>query len=46
MKKFIIDISTNEEANCSLQGYFLSKVPFTQESMFVSINRVIKRLIK
>lgn len=47
MKNFVINKSTNEEANLVDKGiveYNLSKVPFTQEPTFVSINRVLKGL--
>ena len=47
MKNFVINKSTNEEANLVDKGiveYNLSKVPFTQEPTFVLINRVLKGL--
>lgn len=47
MKNFVIDKSTREEADLVDKGiveYNLSKVPFTQEPSFVSINRVVKGL--
>lgn len=45
MKTYVIEKSTREESNLVDEGivqYNLSKVPFTQEPSFVSINRVIK----
>ncbi|MGN9162828.1 GNAT family N-acetyltransferase [Clostridium sulfidigenes] len=45
MENFIISKSTREEAGLvenEIDKYNLSKVPFTQEPSFVSINRVIK----
>lgn len=45
MKNYVMDKSTNEEANIVNQGiveYNSSKVPFTQEPAFISVNRVIK----
>ena len=45
MRSFVIEKSTSEEADLVDQGiieYNLSKVPFTQEPSFISINRVIK----
>lgn len=45
MRNFVIDESTREEAGLVDNGiveYNLSKVPFTQEPSFISINKVIK----
>ncbi|WP_026476231.1 GNAT family N-acetyltransferase [Alkaliphilus transvaalensis] len=45
MKNFIIEKSTKEEVGLVDDGivkFNLSKVPFTQESTFVAINRVIR----
>ena len=45
MKNFVIDDSTSEEGEIVRKGiieYNLSKVPFTQEPSFISINKVIK----
>ncbi len=45
MENFIISKSTREEAGLvenEIDKYNLSKVPFTQEPSFVSINRVVK----
>ena len=45
MKNYVIEESTREEAGIVDNGiveYNLSKVPFTQEPAFISINRVIK----
>jgi len=45
MENYIISKSTREEAGLvenEIDKYNLSKVPFTQEPSFVSINRVIK----
>lgn len=47
MINFIIEKSTDEESNLvdkGLNEYNSSKVPFTQEPIFVSIDRVIKGL--
>ena len=47
MKNFIVDKSSNEEANIVNKGiveYNSAKVPFTQEPAFMSINRVVKGL--
>ena len=47
MKNYIIEKSTREEVDLVDDGivkYNLSKVPFTQDPSFVSINRVIKGL--
>ena len=45
MSKFIIEESTNNDNRLIDDGiidYNLSKVPFSQEPPFVSINRVIR----
>jgi len=45
MKNYVIEESTREESGLIDNGiveYNLSKVPFTQEPSFISINRVIK----
>ena len=45
MKNYLIEESTREECGLVDKGiveYNLSKVPFTQEPSFLSINRVIK----
>ncbi|MGV8981667.1 GNAT family N-acetyltransferase [Clostridium sp.] len=45
MKNYIIEESTRDEYNLVDKGiveYNLSKVPFTQEPSFISINKVIK----
>ena len=45
MRNYIIEKSTNEEVDLidnEIVKYNLSKVPFTQDPSFVSINRVIK----
>lgn len=45
MKKYVIKESTKEESDLVDNGiveYNLSKVPFTQESPFIPINKVIK----
>ncbi|SFA97207.1 GNAT family N-acetyltransferase [Clostridium frigidicarnis] len=45
MRDYIIEKSKSEECNLVDNGiveYNLSKVPFTQEKPFISINRVIK----
>ena len=45
MKNFVIEESTKEQAGLVDNGivkYNLSKVPFTQEPSFISINKVIK----
>lgn len=45
MKNYVIEESTREEYGLVDDGiveYNLSKVPFTQEPSFISINRVIK----
>lgn len=47
MKNYIIEESTNEERHLVDNGiveYNLSKVPFTQDQPFVSINKVVKGL--
>lgn len=47
MKNFIIERSTDEESNLIdnvINKYNLSKVPFTQNPTFISIDRVIKGL--
>lgn len=45
MKDYVIEESTRDEYNLVDRGiveYNLSKVPFTQEPSFISINKVIK----
>jgi ribosomal protein S18 acetylase RimI-like enzyme len=45
MKNFVISEGTNEEENLVKNGLFeynFNEVPFTQESPFASINRVMK----
>ena len=45
MKNYVIEESTREEYALVDKGiieYNLSKVPFTQETSFISINRVVK----
>jgi hypothetical protein len=47
VKNYVIEKSTEEEydlVNKGIVEYNLSKVPFTQEPSFISINRVIKDL--
>jgi len=45
MKNYVIEKSTGEEydlVNKGIVEYNLSKVPFTQETPFISVNRIIK----